>query len=176
MYGVSNAAKAIKFVLALALACALPAEEASAGCYEPINGVQRRFQLNGGEARDRKTGLTWKRCSLGMVWDRKLGCAGEMKFVSLGEAAQIAKAEGPEWHVPSGPELESLIDTGCGRPVVDTAVFPDISADEDGTANYWTTNEVGTANLVYFFDFMTGAADGHSRGFRLAVRLVKAAR
>jgi hypothetical protein len=35
---------------------------------------------------------------------------------------------------------------------------------------------VGAANLVYFFDFMTGAADGHTRGFQLAVRLVKTAK
>jgi hypothetical protein len=40
----------------------------------------------------------------------------------------------------------------------------------------WTTDQVGAANLVYFFDFMTGAADGHTRGFQLAVRLVKTAK
>jgi len=43
-------------------------------------------------------------------------------------------------------------------------------------ANYWTTNQVGAADLIYDFDFMTGVADGHSRGFALAVRLVKSAR
>jgi hypothetical protein len=55
-------------------------------------------------------------------------------------------------------------------------VFPDIRPDEDGAAEYWTTNPVGAVNLFYFFDFMTGAADGHSRGFYLAVRLVKTGR
>jgi Protein of unknown function (DUF1566) len=170
----NNAAKAIEFILVLV--CALPAEEGLASCYESVGAVQHRFQLSEGEAVDRKTGLTWKRCSVGKVWEGRYGCAGETKFVSLDEAKKVAKAEGPAWHVPSGPELESIIDVGCGMPVVDTVVFPDIKADEDGTANYWTTNEVGAANLVYFFDFMTGAADGHSRGFHLAVRLVKAAR
>jgi Protein of unknown function (DUF1566) len=99
-----------------------------------------------------------------------------VRFVSLDQALQLAKAEGPGWHVPSGPELESMVDPGCGEPVVDKAVFPDIQADDDGTASYWTTNQVGTANLIYYFDFMTGAADGHSRGFHLAVRLVKTTR
>jgi len=164
-----------KFALALALVCAMPAKDGLAACYDRVNGVQRRFQLSGADATDRKTGLTWKRCSLGTVWDSKQGCAGDAKFVSLDQAMQLAKAEGSGWHVPSGPELESIIDVGCGKPVVDTAVFPDIRADDDGTASYWTTNPVGAANLVYFFDFMTGAAVGHSRGFQLAVRFVKAA-
>jgi Protein of unknown function (DUF1566) len=172
----SNAPKVRIFLLALALTCALPAEAALAGCYEPVNGAQRRFQLSGGEAVDRRTGLTWKRCSLGKVWDGKRGCVGQIKFVSLDEAIRLARVEGEGWHVPSGPELESLIDVGCGKPVVNTTIFPDIRADDDGTANYWTTNQVSAANLVYFFDFMTGAADGHSRGFQLAVRLVKTAK
>ena len=167
--------RAIKFGLVFALGLALLSREALAGCYERIDGAQRRFQLNGGEAVDRRTGLTWKRCSLGLVWEGKRGCVGEIKFASLDQAMQIAEAEGPGWHVPSGPELESIIDVGCGKPVVDTAVFPDIRADEGGTAGYWTTNPVGAANLIYYFDFMTGAADGHSRGFQLAVRFVKTA-
>jgi hypothetical protein len=53
-----------------------------------------------------------------------------------------------------------------------SAVFPDIQKDEDGEADYWTTNSVGVADL-YYFDFMSGQADGHTRGFQLSVRLVR---
>jgi hypothetical protein len=129
--------------------------------------------LKGDEAFDSKTGLTWKRCSLGTRADGGHGCVGEKAFVNFDQALLSAKAEGDGWHVPSGPELESLIDIGCGSPVVDASVFPDIRPDTEGAAEYWTTNEVGVANLIYYFDFMTGRADGHSRGFELAVRLVK---
>jgi hypothetical protein len=173
---VNDVFEAMKKVLALVPVFLLPIGAASAGCYDTARGLQHRFVLNGAEAFDRKTGLTWKRCSLGKTWDGKGGCTGETNFVSLDDARERAKSAGADWHVPSGPELESIIDTGCGTPVVDTKVFPDIPADGDGMAEYWTTNPVGTAKLFYFFDFMTGAADGHSRGFRLAVRLVKAAR
>jgi hypothetical protein len=146
----------------------------SAACYDRTGASgQKRFVLKGDEAFDSKTGLIWKRCSLGTRADGAGRCAGEKAFVNLDQALRSAKAEGDGWHVPAGPELESLIDVSCGNPVVDVSVFPDIRPDDDGSAEYWTTNEVGAANLVYFFDFMTGRADGHSRGFQLAVRLVK---
>jgi Protein of unknown function (DUF1566) len=146
----------------------------SAACYDRSSpSGQKRFILNGDQAFDSKTGLTWKRCSLGTRADGSRGCVGEKAFVNLDQALQSAKAEGDGWHVPSGPELESLIDVSCGSPVVDESVFSDIRPDDEGAAEYWTTNEVGVANLIYFFDFMTGRADGHSRGFQLAVRLVK---
>ncbi|NVO14028.1 MAG: DUF1566 domain-containing protein [Rhodoplanes sp.] len=160
-------------ILLVAVVCALPTGGVLAGCYDrTANGSQHRFVLDGGEALDTRTGLTWKRCSLGRGWDGRQ-CAGETAFDTLDQAVEAAAAAGAGWRVPSGPELESIVDPSCGRPVVDESVFPDISADEEGTAKYWTTNEVGLANLVYYFDFMTGQADGHSRGFRLAVRLVR---
>jgi hypothetical protein len=166
----------VKRVLATLLFCGLSIGDLMAGCYDGAGGARHRFVLKGGEAFDQKTGLTWKRCSLGLVWDDKRGCAGTVGYVSLDEAKQAAKAEGVEWHVPSGPELESIIDPACGEPVVDKAVFPDVRADDDGKAEYWTTSPVGAAGLVYFFDFMTGSADGHSPGFQLAVRFVKSGR
>jgi hypothetical protein len=151
----------------------LAAKEATA-CYDSKDrGPQTRFVLHGGEAIDTKTGLIWQRCSLGLAWDGRRGCIGEVATIGLDEAEQKAKEAGLGWRVPSGPELESIIDLSCGSPVVDPHVFPDIRKDEDGEADYWTTNPVGMAGLFYFFDFMNGQADGHTRGFQLAVRLVR---
>jgi hypothetical protein len=93
--------------------------------------------------------------------------------VALDEANTKAQELGGNWRVPSGPELESIIDRSCGSPVVDVSVFPDLRTDEDGEVDYWTTSPVGMANLYYFFDFINGQADGHTRGFHLAVRLVR---
>lgn len=155
-----------------AIVCVVLMGEAVAACYDEVGGVQRRFILDDGDARDTKTSLTWKRCSLGMTWDGK-GCTGEQSLKTLAEAVAAAKISGSGWRVPSGPELQSIVDRGCGQPVVDKTVFPDIAANAEGAAEYWTTNPVGAANLVYFFDFMTGDADGHSPSFHLAVRLVK---
>ena len=151
-----------------------PVSKSMAGCYGRTDAKpQSRFVLPGGEAFDAKTGLIWQRCSLGMAWNAKRGCVGETVSLGLDEAMKRAEMLGGKWRVPSGPELESIIDRSCGSPVVDASVFPDIREDEDGEADYWTTNPVGTANLYYFFDFISGQADGHTRGFQLAVRLVR---
>jgi uncharacterized protein DUF1566 len=164
----------MRAVLLLTLGLVVLSHPSVAACYDRSGlPAQKRFILNGDEAFDSKTGLIWKRCSLGTMADGGRGCAGEKAFVNFDQALRSAKAEGDGWHVPSGPELESLIDVSCGNPVVDASVFPDIRPDDEGAAEYWTTNEVGVANLIYYFDFMTGRADGHTRGFQLAVRLVK---
>jgi hypothetical protein len=159
-------------ILAAALSL-LAANEAAAGCHWTDRGLQARFILHGDEAVDAKTGLIWKRCSLGLTWDDRQGCIGEIARVGLDYALQKAKEAGSEWRVPSGPELQSIVDPACGSPVVDLNVFPDIRKDEDGEADYWTTNPVGIANLFYYFDFMSGRPDGHTRGFQLAIRLVR---
>ena len=143
-------------------------------CYNrDYRGTQQRFALHGEEAFDTRTGLVWKRCSLGTSLVDRKGCRGEKSFVGLDSALQASNQIAGGWRVPSGPELESLIDKSCGSPVVDTLVFPDIVPDYEGAADYWTSNSVGVAGLFYYFDFMNGKADGHSRGFQLAVRLVR---
>jgi hypothetical protein len=151
-----------------------PLNGAIAECYDRNgNAKQQRFVLNGGLAFDTKTGLTWKRCSLGTTYDGRRGCTGDKMFVNLDTAMRLANETGDGSRVPSGPELESIIDPSCGTPVVDKSVFPDINPDDEGAAEYWTTNAVGMESLFYYFDFMTGQADGHTRGYELAVRLVK---
>jgi hypothetical protein len=163
----------IRFILTVVLV-ATPFGNSIAGCYgRTETRSQTRFVLRGGEALDTKTGLIWQRCSLGMTWDSKRGCLGEVMSVGLDEATKKAGELGGKWRVPSGRELESLIDRSCDSAVVDISVFPDVKKDEDGEADYWTTNPVGMAGLYYFFDFVSGRADGHTRGFQLSVRLVR---
>jgi hypothetical protein len=84
---------------------------AFAVCYDQNEkGEQRRLVLSGDEAFDTKTGLTWKRCSLGTAQAGRRGCRGEKMFADLDTATQLAKLMGEGWRVPSGPELESIID------------------------------------------------------------------
>jgi hypothetical protein len=158
-----------RFVLILATMLAMPVP-GLAGCYDrDARGQQTRFRVVGGEAHDLRSGLIWQRCSVGTKWDGKNGCVGQITYLGL-DAAIAAATDG--WRVPSGPELESIVDLDCGSPVVDPFVFPDIRPDEEGHAKYWTTNPVGTLDLYWNFDFVDGHPDGNSKGIELMVRLV----
>lgn len=149
---------------------------AQAACYGGTPATaQTRFVLEQGEARDTRSGLIWKRCSVGLTWDGT-GCAGTLTPLTLDLALAEAGQTGGGWHVPNGAELQSLIDRDCGLPPVDPVVFPDIRPTVEGLAKYWTTSPVGHLGLTYTFDFMDGQADGNSRGIAFAVRLVRSAR
>jgi len=165
----SGAGWALALMAVLAGSC-----PAAAGCYGGDAGrPQTRFRLLGGEVLDLRTGLVWQRCSVGLRWNGTDACAGEIAYLGLDDAIAAA-ADG--WRVPSGPELQSLVDVDCGSPVVDRSVFPDIRADEEGHAKYWTTNAVGTLDLYWNFDFVDGHPDGNTRGIQMAVRLVRTRR
>ena len=160
-------------MMGVALVAAAPFPSV-AGCYGRDGAAQQtRFRILGGEVQDTISGLVWKRCSLGTEWAGKDSCVGQITHLGLDEAIALA-SDG--WRVPSGPELQSLIDVGCGSPVVDQSVFPDIRADDEGHAKYWTTNAMGALDLYWNFDFIDGQADANSRGIQLAVRFVKSAR
>lgn len=162
--------RAARPYFAVCLLTLLAAGPAGAGCYDDASKEPPpRFRLSGGEALDTRTGLVWQRCSLGLTWDGA-GCAGEVSYLGLDDALA---APGKGWRVPTGPELESIVELRCGTPVVDPKVFPDIRPDAEGRAKYWTTNPVGTLDLYWNFDFIDGQPDGNTRGIQLAVRLVR---
>lgn len=162
--------QAMRWLLSVILAV-VAAGPAMAGCYGRTTAEpQSRFRLLGGEAQDTRSDLSWQRCSYGTEWNGRDRCVGQIVHLGLDDAI---KAAPPGWRVPSGPELESLVDPDCGSPVVDPSVFPDIRPDAEGLAKYWTTNATGMLDLYWNFDFIDGHPDGNSRGIRLAVRFVR---
>jgi hypothetical protein len=165
-----------RIILLIPLLYFFALEVALAACPPSAAG---RFVLNNDEAFDTKTGLTWKRCSVGMAWKDHVGCTGQRSFIGLATALKAAKDAGPDWRVPDVKELYSLIEKECGVPPLNVIAFPDfrhVHHDMDADASdtlYWTTSKFTAANLVYYVDLYTGNIDAHSGGFSLAVRLVR---
>lgn len=157
-------------VLVIANSLASPALAACPGQLK--NRPSSRFTLDEGEVYDKKTGLIWMRCSVGTHWEKGKGCLGEPSSLNFEEASRISKSTGNGWRLPSVSELFSLVDDKCGTPAVDVVAFPDIGPSDDMESPYWTSSSAGMG-LIYYVDFMTGVLDGHSKGFNLAVRLVK---
>jgi hypothetical protein len=149
---------------------------AHAACADSNRGNGHRFVPTGGEVFDVKTNLTWRRCSVGMVWKAGAGCAGERTLLNWSAAGTAAIDAGPGWRLPNVAELSSLLDASCGTPAINTAIFPDIGGNDEDENAYWTMSKVGVVNLMYFVDFSNGDVDGHSKGFHLAVRLVRTGR
>ncbi|WP_428035949.1 DUF1566 domain-containing protein [Amphritea sp.] len=132
-----------------------------------------RFVLNGGEAYDQQTKLTWQRCSVGTTWTSDEGCVGKVKLLGLNKARQSAQQLGGGWRVPTIQELYSIVEQRCFNPTINSTVFPAVTNVGEG-APYWSDTPVEEIpSLIYFIDFIDGAIDGHSKGFPLAVRLVR---
>jgi Protein of unknown function (DUF1566) len=132
-----------------------------------------RFTLIEDKAYDQKTKLTWQRCSVGATWKKGAGCIGRAKLMNLTDATKFAKLVGNDWRVPTIEELYSIVERRCKNPAINTAVFPNVKDLGEG-APYWTSSKIEEIPpLVYYIDFLNGDADGHTKGFSLAVRLVR---
>lgn len=156
--------------LCAALVLAAPAANACGA------GSRARFMIQGADVFDKKSGLVWQRCGIGLQFAPSGRCVGQKATLDFVGAIDAARAAGAGWRVPTIAELASLLDESCDTPAIDTAIFPDVSANEGEESAYWTQSEVGAADLVYYVDFLSGTVDGHSKGFSLAVRLVKSSR
>lgn len=172
---VRNGARTGCLVAGLAMAVAAPAEAACDGG-RPLDNPTSAYRLQGATALDTRTGLEWQRCSLGMTWTGA-GCTGQPAALTHDQAVAAAAALGRGWRMPTAPELDGLVEGACDTPAVNRTVFPDIpavAAEDELSWNYWSSTADDTmTEMVFVFDFRTGIADIHSKGFRLLVRPVR---
>jgi hypothetical protein len=88
----------------------------------------RQYELlnNDTEVLDKKTGLIWQRCALGMSWNGST-CSGTATSHTwedaLAQAATAATNTGVAWRVPNAKELLSLYEPACD-PGINEALFP----------------------------------------------------
>jgi len=100
--------------------------------------VNPRYVINSAEVYDKKTDLTWQRCSFGQHWKDGLGCVGIIKTLNWDDAQRQASAQ---WRVPTVDELSSLIDhektKGEQILAIDEVAFPDMDVRHQF---YWTSS------------------------------------
>lgn len=124
-----------------------------------------RFLVKAGEVYDKKTGLTWQRCSVGQRWKAGLGCVGVILQMTWKEAQLRETAL---WRLPTRDELASLIATNCSNPAINETVFPDMELPK---LWYWTSTESGGS--VLYVAFGGGSVRESGPSDLDAVRLVK---
>ena len=133
---------------------------------QPTRTPTSRYAAKAGEVYDKKTDLTWQRCSVGQRWKEGAGCVGVIKQMTWDEAK--AQATGG-WRLPSKDELTTLLSPTCKHPAINEEVFPDMELDK---LWYWTSSENGSF-LAWLVDFADGNTNSYDRTDTGSVRLVR---
>ncbi|WP_197508940.1 DUF1566 domain-containing protein [Hydrogenophaga crassostreae] len=114
---------------------------------------------------DRQTGLIWRRCQQGQVWNGT-ACTGTPALYTHNLA--LIFAHNGSWRMPNIKELGSLVDYGRASPALDSGVFPGTN-----TAFSWTTTPGDAADFAGFVEFGSGFSYDVKRTVQLPVRLVR---
>ncbi len=131
-----------------------------------------RYVIQGDTVYDKKSDLTWARCSVGQRWKEGAGCVGVIKEYTFDEAQSQGSGE---WRVPSKDELVTLIDhrkaDAKQKPTIDEEAFPDM---DEAKLVYWSSTPDGASGGwgVGFADGFVGNGYG-LRSHSNAVRLVR---
>ena len=129
-----------------------------------------RYVIQGDTVYDKKTDLTWQRCSVGQKWKDGIGCAGIVQTMTFDQAQRQG---GSIWRVPTKDELPTLIDhtrvDNHQKPTIDEVAFPDMDESKLG---YWTSTPYD-ASVGWGVVFDDGVVHGGNRSGTGAVRLVR---
>ncbi|MBD3768229.1 MAG: DUF1566 domain-containing protein, partial [Gammaproteobacteria bacterium] len=109
--------QALLTLVSLLLASAVQAQTCNPSSIQKTKPDSRYELLSGGaEVKDKKTGLIWQRCPLGMSWNGTT-CAGTATPYNwenaLAQAATEATNTSKPWRLPNLKELKSLVETAC---------------------------------------------------------------
>ncbi|WP_019520603.1 Lcl C-terminal domain-containing protein [Faucicola boevrei] len=117
-----------------------------------------RYQDMGAEVKDNVTGLIWQRCSIGQTWNGNT-CTGTATEHTWKQALTVAKNLGKGYRLPNIKELQSLIETKCYSPAINTSIFPNTE-----TAFYWSSSPyVQFDDLAWGVNFNLGNSNVGSR-------------
>ena len=134
-----------------------------------------RFDVSLDTVKDKKTGLIWKRCSVGQAWNNTTNsCDGSIQLFDWDEALALTS---DTWRLPNIKELLSIVEHSCYKPAINLEVFVGTIALNSTNGIGYRTSSIplfsysGTASLGVDFSF--GEKVGFDKIGQVAVRLVK---
>lgn len=113
----------------------------------------RYVQYSNGTVLDKYTGLMWKTCSEGQLWNApRHTCnfvASEYPWQQALQQAQKVNANGgyanyKDWRVPNSEELRTLAEEQCYGPAINLKVFP----ATEGDALVWSSDHDSYINFL----------------------------
>lgn len=125
-----------------------------------------RYQGMGEEVKDTVTGLIWQRCSVGQTWNGTT-CTGTATRHTWQQALTVAKNLGNGYRLPNIKELQSLVETKCYSPSINTNIFPNTQQ-----SIYWSSSPYGADYgwSVIFHQSNTNAKNKADKNYVRAVR------
>jgi hypothetical protein len=137
----------------------------------PAEAIARRFEIHADTVYDKKTDLTWMRCSYGQDWTEGAGCSGSVKLLDWDSAMGLRWRGDAAWRVPQKDELQTIVAPGCKKPAINETLFPGTPSIQ-----YWTSTASGPSYAWVVF-FRTGMATWNFLTTApFAVRLVRTGR
>ena len=134
-----------------------------------------RFTINNdGTVSDKKTGLTWKKCSEGQSGvDCRIGAAATYTWQGALQQAQSVNNNGgfagyKNWRLPSIKELHSIVEEQCIKPSINLAVFSESQGDV-----YWSSSSSTYGSVAWYVGFGNGYSGSDYKDGGYFVRLVR---
>lgn len=104
--------------------------------------TEARLVIQNDTVYDRKTDLTWQRCTYGQNWQDAQGCVGTPQKLGFDEAKQL-QANG--WRMPTLDELNTIVVHGVS-PSIDGIAFPNTPP-----TYFWATDNRDLNSSWYVF-------------------------
>jgi Protein of unknown function (DUF1566) len=143
--------------------------------YETVTGTTPA----GSEAKDKVTGLVWKRCVEGMSWNGSActGTHGSYAWTQALERARTASATTATpvtaWRLPNKAELSSLVETACYNPALNATWFPNQPLASPGYFAWSSSPIAGSSDVAWLVDFNEGDGGIGFKNGGFSVRLVR---
>ncbi len=161
----------MKKKICLALACLTLSAYGEQICHDNYNATTPvgRFTLHADNTvTDKRTGLTWMRCTLGQTGKDCSG--GSAKKLQWQDALVEIKNNHPGWRLPDANELAFIVERRCVRPAIVTAIFP----KTPDYGHYWSSSlHAEDDTNVWVVDSYDGKLLDDFKDSKAYVRLVR---
>lgn len=120
---------------------------------------------------DLETGLIWKQCPEGLSGSAcATGSISSLTWTAAFTAANGSTHAGySDWRLPSIIELQSLVETSCYSPSINTTRFP-----ANGKGYYWSSSTYApNASNAWLVNFVNGFLNANNKTDSVQVRLVR---
>lgn len=142
----------------------------------PIN-PDTAYQIHAnGIVTDTRSGLIWKRCSEGQIWDGGT-CSGSPSAHTWEQALALAEGSAfaghADWRLPNIKELNELVEECRGDPAINNTVFINTTSVGGNSWRVWSGSPHPTALYAWIVDFDIGDTNDSLRSDMHQVRLVR---